>query len=123
MVRWKRFPDNNVDFTLDPQAVCGYDVFVVHTSPGGLEELLILLNHVRASKPRRLNIIVPYFFYARSDRNEPGKYALPTLMVDLLRVAGALERQDSIIVYDLHAPQMTMAGHCGLIIEVGAVRC
>src|SRR5271169_4030006 len=79
-VRWKRFPDNNVDFTLDPQAVCGYDVFVVHTSPGGLEELLILLNHVRASKPRRLNIIVPYFFYARSDRNEPGKYALPTLM-------------------------------------------
>ncbi|MHB2016135.1 MAG: ribose-phosphate diphosphokinase [Candidatus Xenobia bacterium] len=120
-VHWQQYPNGFYDVALDPVAVCGYDVFVIHQPPGGLEELLLLLNTVRASKPRRINVIVPYFFYARSDKNEPGRVAVPPLIVDLLVTAADLERLDGIIAVDLHAPQITMAGHPGLLTEVSAV--
>ncbi len=117
-----RYPDGNVRVSLREEDLAGTDAYVFQSAgtERTLEELLILLGHVQGCRPRRITVVCPYFFYARSDKDEHRGFALPNLIVELMRAAGSLGRGDLILAVDLHAPQIAMAGAPGLVRQVSA---
>lgn len=118
----RRYPDGNVRIALPEEDLAGTDAYVFQSAgeDRALEELLVLLGHVQGCRPRRITVICPYFFYARSDKDEHRGFALPNLIVELIRTAGNLNRGDLILGVDLHAPQIAMAGAPGLVRQVSA---
>lgn len=117
-----RYPDGSLRIGLPEEDLSGTDAYVFQSAAGerALEELLLLLGHVQGCRPRRVTVVCPYFFYARSDKDEHRGFALPNLIVDLIRTAGGLGRGDLILAVDLHAPQIVMAGAPGLMRQVSA---
>jgi ribose-phosphate pyrophosphokinase len=102
----KRFADMEV-FVEIQENVRGEDVFVVQSTsfPANdhLMELLILIDALRRSSARRITAVIPYFGYARQDR-EPGPRTpiSAKLVANLITRAGA----DRVLTLDLHAGQI-----------------
>jgi ribose-phosphate pyrophosphokinase len=101
-----RFSNENLKIKID-ENVREEDVFVVQTSSPPLSEsiveLLILLDALRHSSARRVTAVIPYFFYARSDKKDEPRISITArLMADLLATAGA----DRVLTIDLHSPQI-----------------
>lgn len=117
-----RYPEGNVRVALPEEELCGTDAYVFQSAAGerALEELLVLLGHVQGCRPRRVTVVCPYFFYARSDKDEHRGFALPNLIVQAISAAAGLTRGDLILAVDLHAPQIVMAGAPGLVRQVSA---
>lgn len=64
-------------------------------------ELLIVIDAVKRASSKKINVILPYFPYSRSDKkDQPGVPVTAKLMAQLLESAGA----DRIITCDLHNP-------------------
>jgi ribose-phosphate pyrophosphokinase len=65
-------------------------------------ETLILIDALRSASAGRVTAVLPYFPYARSDKqDEPGISITARLVADLLVTAGA----QRVIALDLHSPQ------------------
>jgi ribose-phosphate pyrophosphokinase len=101
-----RFSNENLKVKIE-ENVRESDVFVVQTSAPPLSEniveLLILVDALKHSSARRVTAIVPYFFYARSDKKDEPRISITArLMADLLEQAGA----DRVLTLDLHSPQI-----------------
>ncbi len=65
-----------------------------------LVKLLILLNALRTAKAKKINLIIPYFGYARQDwLDQPNAPLTAKLMADLIVTAGA----DKIFTFNLHS--------------------
>lgn len=83
------------------------DVFVVQTSTSPvneyLVELLIYIDALKRASARRVTAVIPYFFYARSDKKDRPRISITArLVADLLEAAGC----DRVLTMDLHAPQI-----------------
>lgn len=83
------------------------DVFVVQTSTEPvhehLMELLIYIDALKRASARRVTAVVPYFFYARSDKKDRPRISITArLVADILEAAGA----DRVLTMDLHSPQI-----------------
>jgi ribose-phosphate pyrophosphokinase len=83
------------------------DVFVVQTSSPPvnehLMELLIFIDALKRASARRVTAVIPYFFYARSDKKDKPRISITArLVADLLEAAGA----DRVLTMDLHSPQI-----------------
>jgi ribose-phosphate pyrophosphokinase len=101
-----RFSNENLKIKID-ENVREEDVFVVQTSSPPLSEsiveLLILLDALKHSSARRVTAVIPYFFYARSDKKDEPRISITArLMADLIATAGA----DRVLTVDLHSPQI-----------------
>ena len=101
-----RFSNENLKIKID-ENVREEDVFVVQTSSPPLSEsiveLLILLDALKHSSARRVTAVIPYFFYARSDKKDEPRISITArLMADLIATAGA----DRVLTIDLHSPQI-----------------
>lgn len=86
------------------ETVRGYDVFIVqslsHPVNEHLVELLIMIDAARRASARTINVIMPYYGYARQERKSAPREPISAKMVaDILTTAGA----DRIITIDLHA--------------------
>src|SRR3954470_9041674 len=102
----KRFSNENLKIKID-ENVREQDVFVVQTAcpplSEGIVELLILLDALRHSSAKRVTAVIPYFFYARSDKKDEPRISITArLMADLVATAGA----DRVLTVDLHSPQI-----------------
>ncbi len=89
------------------QDVRGKDVFVVQPTcdPANenLMELLIMIDALKRSSPRRITAVLPYFGYARQDRKDQPRVPITAkLVANLLTRAGT----DRVITIDLHAGQI-----------------
>ena len=89
------------------QNVRGKDVFVVQSTCApaneNLVELLIMIDALRRSSPRRITAVLPYFGYARQDRKDQPRVPITAkLVANLLTRAGT----DRVITIDLHAGQI-----------------
>jgi ribose-phosphate pyrophosphokinase len=87
--------------------VRGRDVFVVQpTCPPvneNLMELLIILDSLRRASAGRVNVVLPYYGYARQDRKDVGRVPITAkLVANLLITAGA----QRVVTLDLHAAQI-----------------
>ena len=68
-----------------------------------LMELLIMIDALKRASANSINIVMPYYGYARQDRKARAREPITAkLVADLLQTAGA----SRIITIDLHAPQI-----------------
>ncbi|WP_299429404.1 ribose-phosphate pyrophosphokinase [uncultured Meiothermus sp.] len=102
----ERFPDGEVQVRL-LESIRGDDVYLIQpTAPpvnDNLMELLVLADAVRRSSAERINAVIPYFGYARQDKQTQGREPITARLV-----AGLLEHVGihRVITVDLHAPQI-----------------
>ncbi len=101
-----RFPDGEVRLRL-VESVRGADVYVIQPmSPpvnDHLMEILLMADALRRSSASKVNAVIPYFGYARQDKQTKGREPISAKVVaDLLQRVGV----DRVIAVDLHAPQI-----------------
>ena len=116
----RRFPSGEI--IAEPiETVRDKDVYIIQsTCPPvneNLMELLIFVDSLKRSSAREINVIIPYFGYARQDRKaQPRQPITSRLVADLLKVAGV----DRVVIVDLHAPQIQGFFSC-LVDELTAI--
>ncbi|MDK6863693.1 MULTISPECIES: ribose-phosphate diphosphokinase [Nosocomiicoccus] len=101
-----RFSDQEVQVDV-LESVRGKDIFVVQPTSepvnAHLMELLIMIDALRRASARRINLVIPYYGYARQDRkSRPREPITAKLVANLLETAGA----DRVVSIDLHAAQI-----------------
>lgn len=100
----KNFSDGEL-YVRPKEKIRGQSVLVMgSTMPpsDNLLKLLILLNALKTAKAKKINLITPYFGYARQDWvDQPNAPLTAKLMADLLAAAGA----DKIFTFNLHSEQ------------------
>lgn len=105
-VHLAKFPSKEV-LACPIDTVRGKQVFIIQsTCPpvnDNLMELLIFIDSLRRASAGEINVIIPYFGYARQDRkSKPREPISSKLVADLLVTAGA----NRVITFDLHAAQI-----------------
>ena len=98
---------NDDSFVKINDNVRGSDVFIVqptcHPVNDNLMELLIMIDALKRASALRINCIIPYYGYARSDKKDQPRVPITAkLVADLITVAGA----DRVVTVDLHADQI-----------------
>lgn len=105
-LRVGRFSDGEINVTVN-ETVRGYDVFLVQPTSQPvndmLMEVLIICDAFKRASVASINLVLPYYGYARQDRKTRGREPITAkLVADLLTRAGA----DRVITVDLHAGQI-----------------
>jgi ribose-phosphate pyrophosphokinase len=100
------FSNENIFIQLQ-ESVRGQDVYLVHTmaSPihDNLMEMLIMVDTLKRDSAARINVVIPYLSYARSDKKDQPRVGITArLIANMIEVAGA----DRYITIDLHAGQI-----------------
>ncbi|PMB02288.1 ribose-phosphate pyrophosphokinase [Fischerella thermalis CCMEE 5273] len=101
-----KFSDGEIHVRLN-ESVRGSDVYVIqstsHPVNQHLMELLIMVDALRRASARTINVVIPYYGYARQDRKTRARDPITSkLVANLIETAGA----DRIIAMDLHATQI-----------------
>ncbi len=89
------------------ESVRGCEVFLIQpTSPPvneNLMELLIIIDALRRASAKTINVVMPYYGYARQDRKASGREPITSkLVAQLIGEAGA----DRVLCLDLHSEQI-----------------
>jgi len=105
-IRHYRFSDGEMGLSVD-ESVRGSDVFVVQPTcfpaNDNLMELLIMVDAFKRASASRVNVVTPYFGYARQDRKtKPRDPITSKLVANLITNSGA----NRVISTDLHAGQI-----------------
>lgn len=101
-----QFSDGEIQINIE-ETVRGCDVYVVQSTSEPvnthLMELLIMVDALKRASASEINVVIPYFGYARQDRQaRPREPITAKLVANLLEGAGATR----IITMDFHSPQM-----------------
>src|SRR5690625_3472892 len=102
----QHFSDEEVQ-AIAEESVRGCDVFVVQPTGQPVNEhlmqLLIIIDACRRASAARVNVVLPYYGYARQDRKSRGREPVTAkLVANLIETAGA----DRLISFDLHSGQI-----------------
>jgi ribose-phosphate pyrophosphokinase len=104
-VNYQQFSDGEMSPFLS-ESVRGHDVFIIQSTfapADNLMELLLMVDAARRASAHNVNVIIPYFGYARQDRKDKPRVAIAAKMIaNLLSAAGA----NRIMACDLHADQI-----------------
>ena len=100
------FSDGEIQINIE-ESVRGCDVYVVQSTCSPVNqhimELLIMIDALKRASARSINIVMPYYGYARQDRKARSREPITAkLVADILETAGA----ERVITLDLHAPQI-----------------
>ncbi|MGK7379903.1 ribose-phosphate diphosphokinase [Planococcus sp. 1R117A] len=100
------FSDGEIQINIE-ESIRGCDVFIVQSTSEpvneNLMELLIMIDAVKRASARTVNVVMPYYGYARQDRKARSREPITAkLVANLLETAGATR----VIALDLHAPQI-----------------
>lgn len=102
-----RFPDGETFVQLN-ENVRGSDVFIVQSSCApanhNIMELLILVDAARRASAGRITAVMPFYGYARQDRQDRPRVPITSKLIANLLVSAGVNR---ILTMDLHAPQIT----------------
>ncbi|MCL6517699.1 ribose-phosphate diphosphokinase [Alicyclobacillus sp.] len=101
-----RFSDGEIRIKLG-ESVRGCNVFVIQPTSAPvnehLMELLIMVDALKRASARAVNVVIPYYGYARQDRKARARDPITAkLVANLLEKAGA----NRVICMDLHAGQI-----------------
>jgi len=101
-----RFSDGEVQINIE-ESIRGCDVFVIQSTSSPVNEnymeLLIMIDALKRASARTINIVMPYYGYARQDRKARAREPITAkLIANLLETAGATR----MITLDLNAPQI-----------------
>ncbi|GGB51109.1 ribose-phosphate diphosphokinase [Virgibacillus dakarensis] len=100
------FSDGEIQINIE-ESIRGCDVYIVQSTSSPVNthimELLIMIDAVKRASAKSINIVMPYYGYARQDRKARAREPITAkLVANLLETAGA----DRMITIDLHAPQI-----------------
>lgn len=100
------FPNENIFIQLK-ESVRGQDVYLVQTLASPIHEsifeMLIMIDTLKRDSAGRINVVIPYLTYARSDKKDQPRVGITArLIANLIETAGA----DRYITIDLHAGQI-----------------
>lgn len=100
------FADGEVGFRIE-ESVRGADVYVIQPTckpvNDNLMELLITVDALKRASAGRINLVMPYFGYARQDRQAKGREPISAkLVANMIEHAGT----DRVVTADLHARQI-----------------
>lgn len=102
----RRFSDGEISFDL-LESVRGADCYIIQSTSApvndNLMEILIMIDAMMRASAGRINVVMPYYGYARQDRKAKARDPITSkLVADLLMAAGA----ERLVTMDLHAPQI-----------------
>lgn len=104
-VNYQHFSDGEMSPYIS-ESVRGHDVFLVQSTFAPADnflELMLMIDAARRASAQNVNVIIPYFGYARQDRKDKPRVAIAAkLIANLISAAGA----DRIMTCDLHADQI-----------------
>lgn len=100
------FEDGEICINIE-ESVRGDDVYLIQSTsdPGNdyIMEILIMTDALRRASARTINVVIPYYGYARQDRKARSRESITAKVVaNMLTVAGV----DRVITVELHAPQI-----------------
>ncbi len=98
---------NDESFVKINDNVRGADVFIIQPTSfpvnDNMMDLLIMIDALKRASAQRINCVIPYYAYARSDKKDQPRVPITAkLVADLITIAGA----DRVITVDLHAEQI-----------------
>lgn len=101
-----RFSDGEIQINIE-ESIRGCDVFVIQSTSSPvnehLMELLIMIDALKRASASTINVVMPYYGYARQDRKARAREPITAkLVANLLEIAGVTR----VITLDLHAPQI-----------------
>jgi len=100
------FSDGEIQIHIE-ESVRGKEVFVVqstsHPNNEHIMELLIMIDALKRAAAKIINVVIPYYSYARQDRKARSREPITAkLIANLLERAGATR----VVTMDFHAPQV-----------------
>ncbi|MBP2239633.1 ribose-phosphate pyrophosphokinase [Cytobacillus eiseniae] len=100
-----QFSDGEIQIHIE-ESVRGCEVFLIQSasdpSNEHIMELLIMIDALKRASAKMINIVMPYFSYARQDRKARSREPITArLIANLLETAGATR----ILTVDFHSPQ------------------
>jgi ribose-phosphate pyrophosphokinase len=105
VVNYQQFSDGEMSPFI-AESVRGHDVFIIQSTfppADNLLELLLMVDAAKRASAHNVNVIIPYFGYARQDRKDKPRVAIAAkLIANLFSAAGS----DRIMACDLHADQI-----------------
>lgn len=105
-VEVKKFADSEINIKIN-EAVRGKDIYIIqptsYPTNDNLMELLIMTDACKRASAKYVNVVIPYYGYARQDRKTRGREPISAkLVANLITISGA----DRVITMDLHAGQI-----------------
>ena len=102
--KYQKFSNDNT-FVQVLETVRSADVYIIQTTQPPVNErvmdLLITIDVLKRASAGRINVVLPYYMYSRSDKkDQPRVPVTAKLMAQLIEAAGA----DRVITCDLHNP-------------------
>lgn len=100
------FADGEIQIKIN-ESIRGNDVFVVQSISDPINEnfmeLMVMIDALRRSSAGTINLVIPYYGYARADRKTRSREPITAkLIANFIEMAGA----DRVISIDLHAGQL-----------------
>lgn len=101
-----RFSDGEIRINIE-ESIRGDEIFIIQSTSApvndNLMELLIMIDALRRASAATINVVIPYYGYARQDRKARSREPITAkLVADMIEKAGA----DRAIMLDLHAAQI-----------------
>ena len=103
----RQFSDGEIQVNIE-ESVRGYDIYIIQSTSfpvnNHLMELLIMVDACQRASANTVNVVMPYFGYARQDRGSaaPREPITAKLVANMLVKAGV----DRVVTLDLHAVQV-----------------
>lgn len=101
-----RFSDGEIRVNID-ESIRGDNVYIIQSTSApvndNLVELLIMIDALRRASAASINVVIPYYGYARQDRKARSREPITAkLVANMLEKAGTTR----VISFDLHAAQI-----------------
>lgn len=101
-----RFSDGEIQINIE-ESIRGDNVYIVQSTSApvndNLMELLIMVDALRRASAATINVVIPYYGYARQDRKARSREPITAkLVANMLEHSGV----DRVIALDLHAAQI-----------------
>ena len=101
-----RFSDGEIRVELH-ESVRGCDVYIIQSTSSPvndhLMEMLVMIDALKRASAKTINVVIPYYGYARQDRKAKSRDPITAkLVADLITASGA----NRVITFDLHATQI-----------------
>ncbi|SEQ84883.1 ribose-phosphate pyrophosphokinase [Granulicatella balaenopterae] len=100
------FSDGEIKINID-ESIRGAHVYVLQSTSSpvndNIMELLIMIDALRRASAKTINVVLPYYGYARQDRKAQSREPITSkLVANMITQAGA----DRVLTLDLHAAQI-----------------
>ena len=101
-----RFSDGEIQINIE-ESIRGDNVYIVQSTSASVNDnlmaLLIMIDALRRASAKTINVVMPYYGYARQDRKARSREPITAkLVANMLQNSGV----DRVIALDLHAAQI-----------------